>query len=273
MAIRTDLALEAKQLWEQSAEKTTQLRGVKAVERGSVTQVDILDAEGSRALGKPVGRYLTMELPRYDRDVRGPAEALSAELRALMQLSEGESVLVVGLGNQAVTPDALGPQTLSRLFLTRHLIASLPEHFGACRTVSGVAPGVLATTGIESLELVKGAVAHVKPSCVICIDALAAGSVERLCSTVQCCDAGIAPGSGVGNCRAAFSRESLGVPVYAVGVPTVVDAGSDTHMIVTPRDIDEQIRYLSAVLAGALNLALHPDFDYEDFIQFVPILS
>lgn len=273
MAIRTDLALEAKQLWENSAEKTTQLRGVKAVERGSITQVDILDAEGSRALGKPVGTYLTLELPRYDRDARGPAGTLGTELRALMKLSDGDSVLVVGLGNQSVTPDALGPQTLSRLFLTRHLIANLPGQFGACRTVSGVAPGVLATTGIESLELVRGAVAHVKPSCVLCIDALAAGSVERLCTTVQCCDAGIAPGSGVGNCRAAFDKKSLGVPVYAVGVPTVVDAGNDIRMIVTPRDIDEQIRYLSAVLAGAINLALHPEFDYEDFVQFVPILS
>ena len=271
MAIRTDLALEAKQLWEKSAEKTTQLRGVRATERGDVTQVDILDAEGSAALGKPIGTYLTLELPRHDRDARGPAEHLASELQSLMKLSERDSVLVVGLGNRGITPDALGPQTLSRLFLTRHLIANLPKQFGACRAVSGVAPGVLATTGIESLELVKGAVAHVKPSCVLCIDALAAGSVERLCNTVQCCNAGIAPGSGVGNSRAAFDRKSLGVPVYAVGVPTVVDG--EAHMILTPRDIDEQIRYLSAVLAGGINLALHPEFDYEDFVQFVPILS
>ena len=273
MAIRTDLALEAKELWEKSAQKTTQLDGVKAIERGAVTQVDILDDRGAQALGKPIGRYLTMELPHYDRDARKPAQELAAELRELMCLGDEESVLVVGLGNAAITPDALGPQTLSKLFLTRHLISHLPEQFGSCRCVSAVAPGVLATTGVESLELVRGAVAHVKPSCVLCIDALAAGSVERLCSTVQCTDVGIAPGSGVGNCRASFCKDSLGVPVYAVGVPTVMDASADAPLFVTPRDIDAQIRYLSAVLSGAINLALHPNFDYEDFVQFVPILA
>ena len=138
-----------------------------------------------------------------------------------------------------------------------------------CRSVSAVAPGVLATTGIESLELVRGAVRHVQPECVLCIDALAAGSMDRLCRTVQCTNVGIAPGSGVGNRRAAFSEKSLGVPVFAVGVPTVVDGGEG--MIVTPRDIDAQIRYLSALLAAAINLSLHPMFDYEDFTQFVPI--
>ncbi|MBP3412885.1 MAG: GPR endopeptidase [Oscillospiraceae bacterium] len=268
--IRTDLALEAKALWERSAEKTTKLEGVRAVERGNITWVDILDDRGAKALGKPVGSYLTLELPSYDRDPREPAETLAQELRALMKLEEGQSVMVVGLGNTAVTPDALGPETLRGIFLTRHLIQGLPEQFGSCRSVSAIAPGVLATTGVESLELVRGAVKAVKPHCILCVDALAAGSVERLCNTVQCSDAGIAPGSGVGNCRAAFSKESLGVPVYAIGVPTVVDAGGQKHMILTPRDIDEQIAYLSRVLAGGINLALHPEFSYDDFVQFVP---
>ena len=269
MQIRTDLALEAKELWEKSPQNTTKLAGVRAVERGKVTQVDILNEEGAAALGKPVGRYLTVELPRYEGELPSDAMALSEELTALMGLQPKDSVLVVGLGNRSVTPDALGPEVLRHLFLTRHLREALPEQFGACRSVSAVAPGVLATTGIESLELVKGAVRHVQPSCVLCIDALAAGSMDRLCRTVQCADVGIAPGSGVGNCRAAFSKESLGVPVFAVGVPTVVDGGEG--MIVTPRDIDAQIRYLSALLAAAINLTLHPMFDYEDFTQFVPI--
>ena len=279
MAIRTDLALEAKTLWERSAGETTKLEGVRARTRRrgetEITQLDILDPRGEQALGKPIGRYLTMELPRYDRDVRKPAETLAQELRELLRLAEGESVLVIGLGNRAVTPDALGPQTVGRLFLTRHLIENLPAQFGACRSVSALTPGVLATTGIETLEVVRGAVAHVKPGAILAIDALAAGSMERLCRTVQLTDTGIVPGSGVGNRRAAFSRETLGVPVYSLGVPTVVDAPApDGHaqeqMIVTPRDIDAQIRYFSGVLAGGVNLALHPDFDYADFIQFVP---
>lgn len=276
MAVRTDLALEAKTLWEESAGETTKLEGVRARtrQRGGteITELDILDERGEKALGKPAGRYLTMELPRYDRDIRKPAEVLAQELRDLLRDDKG-SVLVVGLGNRAVTPDALGPQTVSRLFLTRHLIENLPAQFGACRCVCALTPGVLATTGIETLEVVRGAIEHVKPTAVLAIDALAAGSMERLCRTVQMTNTGIVPGSGVGNRRAAFDRESLGVPVYSLGVPTVVDATdgqAEAQLIVTPRDIDAQIRFFSGVLAGGVNLALHPDFDFGDFAQFVP---
>lgn len=268
MAIRTDLAVEAKQLWEQSAEKTTRLSGVRAVSRGDVTEVEILNEEGAKALGKPVGRYLTLELPKFSADVRSCAERLAEELADFLRLKADERVLLVGLGNRAVTPDALGPETVDRLFLTRHLIENLPEQFASCRSVSAVCPGVLATTGIETLETVKGVVACVEPECVICIDALAAGSVERLCRTVQITDSGIAPGSGVGNCRAAFSKKSLGVPVYSLGVPTVVDASKESSCFVTPRDIDAQIGFFASVLSGGLNLVLHPEFDYDDFAQF-----
>lgn len=278
MAIRTDLALEAKQLWEHSAGQTTKLEGVVARERENlgfaVTEVEIVDERGQEALGKPIGHYITLELPRYDRDPQHPAEAVAAELTGLLKGKNAESVLVVGLGNAAVTPDAVGPQSTDRLFLTRHLIANLPAQFGACRPVSAVQPGVLATTGIESLELVKGAVAHVRPTLVIAVDALAAGSMDRLCRTVQLSDTGIVPGSGVGNRRCAFSEQTLGVPVLAVGVPTVVDASAlcenaEERMIVTPRDIDAQVRYLSRVIAGGINLALHPDFSYGEIAQFV----
>ncbi len=268
MAIRTDLAVEAKALWEKSVGKTTKLEGVVAREHDGVTTVEILDDVGAQAIGKPVGRYVTVELKKYDTDVRKNAQRLAKELENLIRLKTGESVLVIGLGNRAVTPDALGPQTVDKLFLTRHLIENLPQQFGTCRPVSAVSPGVLATTGIETLETVRGVAQHVRPDHIIAVDALAAGEPERLCSTVQISDTGIAPGSGVGNRRAAFDEKSLGVKVYALGVPTVTDVLADSRMIVTPRDIDAHISYLSSVLAGALNLLMHPEFDYDDFAQF-----
>ena len=170
-------------------------------------------------------------------------------------------------------PDALGPLCLRGLFLTRHLIRHLPEQFGGVRPVSAVAPGVLATTGMESLELVRGAVRHVRPACVLAVDALAAAAPERLCRTFQLSDAGIVPGSGVGNARAALQKRTLGVPVFCLGVPTVLDAGTlggPRGMIVTPRDIDAQVRFLGRVAADAVNLALHPEISYDDFAQFIP---
>ena len=190
-----------------------------------------------------------------------------------MRLQPGQGVLVAGLGNEAVTPDALGPLCLRGLFLTRHLIRHLPEQFGGVRPVSAVAPGVLATTGMESLELVRGAVRHVRPACVLAVDALAAAAPERLCRTFQLSDAGIVPGSGVGNARAALQKRTLGVPVFCLGVPTVLDAGTlggPRGMIVTPRDIDAQVRFLGRVAADAVNLALHPEISYDDFAQFIP---
>ena len=268
MAIRTDLAMEAKALWEKSAEKTTKLEGVRASERDGVTLVEILDEKGSTALGKPIGRYLTMELQKYCTDVRKTAEKLARQLENLIDWEPHRNVLVIGLGNRAVTPDALGPMTVEKLLLTRHMIQTLPQQFGFCRSVSALTPGVLATTGIETLETVKGAVEHVKPDCLIAVDALAAGSMQRLCNTVQISDSGIAPGSGVGNRREAFDWETLNIPVYAIGVPTVVDSQTDDHMIVTPKDIDARVNFLSSVLAGGLNLVLHPEFDYDDFAQF-----
>lgn len=277
MGIRTDLAMEAKALWERSAGKTTKLAGVRARERErdgfAVTDVHILDRRGEAALGKPAGRYVTLELPPLARDVCPAAEALAAELRRLLRLQPGQGVLVAGLGNEAVTPDALGPLCLRGLFLTRHLIRHLPEQFGGVRPVSAVAPGVLATTGMESLELVRGAVRHVRPACVLAVDALAAAAPERLCRTFQLSDAGIVPGSGVGNARAALQKRTLGVPVFCLGVPTVLDAGTlggPRGMIVTPRDIDAQVRFLGRVAADAVNLALHPEISYDDFAQFIP---
>jgi spore protease len=227
MGRRTDLAVEERELWQQSAGYTTQLPGVRARENTgkgiTTTWVDILDDRGAKALHKPIGAYITLEL---DKDVlRSPAgfsRAAERLGRTLGKLLPQGQALVVGLGNESVTPDAVGPRALDHLLVTRHLEKYLPNF----RSVSAIAPGVLGTTGMESVEVVRGIVERTHPECVIVLDALASRSLDRLCTTVQITDAGITPGSGVGNSRAAFNRETLGVPVCAVGVPTVVDVAT-----------------------------------------------
>ena len=227
---RTDLALEARELWQESAGKTTRLPGVRAETRKAegypVTRVEILDEQGAEALGKPVGTYVTVDLTAYwerradffPRAVR----AVGGQLKEL--LPEEGGVLAACLGNAAMTPDALGPLAADWVLATRHLSESLP--FAGFRPAAVCRTGVLGTTGIESAEAVRGAAEQVHPAAVIAVDALASRRRARLCSTVQLSDTGILPGSGVGNHRAALNRETLGVPVIAVGVPTVVDAAT-----------------------------------------------
>ncbi|MEA4942435.1 Germination protease [bioreactor metagenome] len=290
-AKRTDLALEAQELWQESAEKTAKLSGVKAGksrrEGYPVTKVEILDDEGAQTLGKPVGTYLTLDLTAYwqrkedyfDRAVR----ALGAELKKMLP-GDG-AALVIGLGNRAMTPDAVGPLTLESVLITRHLRAAMPKQFGGFRPVSAFSVGVLGTTGVESAEAVRGLVKEVEPDFVIAVDALASRRTGRVCATVQLSDSGIVPGSGVGNHRSALNKESLGVPVFAVGVPTVVDAATlaadlleesgvtefdekrlrsrKQPMTVTPRDIDAQVRELSRVLGYGVNWALQ-ELEIED---------
>ena len=253
---RTDLAVEATQLWQEQAGETTQLRGVQArdsVREGyPVTTVRILDESGAQALGKPVGTYMTLELDglaRREEDAfRRAARALAAELRGLLDLKEGDAVLVVGLGNRAITPDAIGPKAADHTLVTRHLVERVPEHFGAFRPVAALAAGVLGTTGMESGELVPAVVEKTRPACVLAVDALASRSLRRVCRTVQLSDTGIVPGSGVGNHRAALNRETLGVPVIAIGVPTVVDAATLAATF-WPRRARES--WTRAALAGA----------------------
>lgn len=281
---RTDLALEAQELWKESAEKTTRLPGVRARNRKRegwpITRVEILNDTGAKALGKPVGTYVTVDLTAFrDRreDFFGRAvRALGAELRELLP-QEG-TALVVGLGNRAMTPDAVGPQALDHLLVTRHLLRAMPEQFSGLRPVAAVRTGVLATTGLESAELVRGAAETVRPDFIVAVDALAARRMARVCATVQVSDTGIAPGSGVGNRRMALNEESLGVPVFAVGIPTVVDGatlaadlmeeagvpeldpealrGRGQPLMVTPQDIDARVRDLSKMVGYALNWAL-----------------
>ena len=237
---RTDLAMEAKELWQETAGQTTKLQGVRAREqvmRGiTTTVVEILSPDGARALQKPVGTYVTMELQRGL--LREPAGFNRAAVRLGKELAkmipERGPVLVAGLGNAAVTPDAIGPRALDHLVVTRHLGGSFPQ----LRSVSAIAPGVLGTTGLESMEVVRGIVERSGPCCVVVLDALASRSLNRLCTTIQIADTGITPGSGVGNRRAVFDRSTLGVPVLAVGVPTVVETSTLLQDVLEEMDVN-----------------------------------
>ncbi|NCB62147.1 MAG: GPR endopeptidase [Clostridia bacterium] len=296
---RTDLAVEAHQLWSESAEKETKLPGVRARDTDRegypVTTVEILDEQGADALGKPVGTYVTIDLSglaRREEDAFGrAARALAAELTDILKLPEGASALVVGLGNRAITPDAIGPFASEHTLVTRHLVSEVPEHFGSFRPVAALAAGVLGTTGVESGELVRAVADKIKPACVIAVDALASRSMDKVCSTVQLADTGIVPGSGVGNHRAALNRETLGVPVIALGVPTVVDAatltadvlaeagkgeldpaalgGVGSDLMVTPRDIDQRVADMSKVIGYGINLALQTGLTVADVEMFL----
>ena len=291
---RTDLAAESTQLWQEQAGETTQLRGVQArdsVREGyKVTTVRILDESGAQALGKPVGTYITVELDgllRREEDAfPRAARALAAELRGLLDLKEGDAVLVAGLGNRAITPDGIGPKAADYTLVTRHLVEQVPEQFGAFRPVSALAAGVLGTTGMESGELISAVVEKTRPACVLAVDALASRSLRRVGRTVQLSDTGIVPGSGVGNHRMALNRETLGVPVIAIGVPTVVDAatlacdllseagredldpaalsGAGENLIVTPREVDTQVGDLAKVIGYGIDLALQSGLDVAD---------
>lgn len=279
MRIRTDLAVEAR---ESFAGSDTEVHGVVVEEEYDeqrdihLTRVKIVSERGAREMGKPMGNYLTLEAPGlaspdedYHREI---SEVLAQHLKDLMR-EEERSVLVAGLGNRDVTPDALGPKTVGNLLITRHLIREYgQEVMGTphCRQISGIVPGVMAQTGMETSEIIKGIVEQTEPDLLIVIDALAARSTKRLSRTIQLTDTGIQPGSGVGNHRNSLTEESLGIPVIAIGVPTVVEAAAIVYdaqgsseqlpphlngMFVTPKNIDETIKQLSFTLSEALNLA------------------
>lgn len=280
----TDLAIEATQLWQERNAGT--LPGVRQEERKredfAVTEVEVLNEEGAQAVGKPAGRYLTLDTgPRQGRDadfLPRLSGAVAEELRGLLKLKESESVLVVGLGNRSITPDAVGPWAVDQTVVTRHLVRALPDSFGQFRSVSALATGVLGTTGVESGELVKALCAQLRPGAVIAVDALAARSAQRLCTTVQLADTGIVPGSGVGNARFALTEESLGCRVIAVGVPTVIRGavlcaqvgGSDEEqnalgeLFVTPKDIDSAASELARAIGWGVSMAVQKDLRLEE---------
>lgn len=295
--VRTDLALEAREDMEDSAEGC---RGVSVEEEYKeeseirITRVVIETRNGAKAMGKPIGTYITLEAPamaqpdeNYHTEISGE---LAYQLKSIIPgLDKELSVMVVGLGNRDVTADSLGPNVVDNLTITRHMVKEYGRAAFNCskiHRISGLIPGVMAKTGMESQEIIQGVVEMTKPDVVIVIDALAARSTRRLNRTIQITNTGIHPGSGVGNHRNSISEEGLGIPVIAIGVPTVVDAativsdalekmtrqnggkaldvqeemmhglGELYNMYVTGKDVDYEIRQISHIICSAINTVL-----------------
>lgn len=231
---RTDLALERRDIYKK-VNRLQEIEGVESSEEQineniKVSRVKITNQNGEKSLGKPMGNYITIDVKKLklaqEEEIQKSAETLTNELQKIIDIhtdKQGE-ILVVGLGNIYVTPDALGPKVINEIDVTRHVKKYLPNYIDEnARSVSAISPGVLGTTGIETVEILKGIVDNVKPKLLIVIDALASRSIERISSTIQLSDTGIVPGAGVGNTRQEISIKTLGVPVIALGVPTVVE--------------------------------------------------
>ena len=232
---RTDLALERTNMY-RKANKLEKIDGIDTDEENvsdniKVSRVKITNENGEKAIGKKKGIYVTIDLKKFkladDDEIQKASDILSKELKNILitHISEKDDILVVGLGNVYVTPDSLGPKVINEIDVTRHIIKYLPQYIDEnTRPVTAISPGVLGTTGIETLEILKGIVDNVKPKLIIIIDALASRSIERISSTIQISDTGIVPGAGVGNTRMELSESTLGVPVIALGIPTVVES-------------------------------------------------
>ena len=235
---RTDLALERRDLYRKANNIENEVSGIETEEEKNgeklkITRVKVLDKQGEEAIGKPIGTYITIDVKGLkianEEEIQKASEIVTKELKTLIEkhIQNKEPILVVGLGNQYVTPDALGPKVINEIDITRHLLQYMPEVLDEnTRPVSAVSPGVLGTTGIETQEILKGIVENIKPQLIIIIDALASRSIERISSSIQIADTGIVPGAGVGNARKELTQETLGVPVIAMGIPTVVEAAT-----------------------------------------------
>lgn len=309
--IRTDLAIEAREMCTENDEKEAENPGIKVSEYGEdgvfVTEIEVISPEGERAIGKPMGKYITIEAPdiKYSKSVyERTCVEISEQIRKLCNIKEDTKTLVVGLGNEMITPDALGPEVVSGLMVTNHIKTHLENVLDeSYSSVCAIVPGVLGTTGIETTDIIKGVADKISPEIVICVDALAARSAGRISTTFQICDTGISPGSGVENKRCAINEESLGAKVIAIGVPTVVDAAtiaSDSidaafrkenpdgafpgnkreiikkaltenagNMMVTPKDIDLVIKRAAKTVANGINLALHRNLTFQDIENYV----
>ncbi|MBR3785016.1 MAG: GPR endopeptidase [Firmicutes bacterium] len=291
MKYRTDLAVEGVESLENSGVKPGKKDGVivencQIDDDIKVTTVDIVNLKGEALLGKPTGRYVTMEIRNLMEEEGNLAErvarALSAELSKLVSHDYHRRVLVIGLGNEKVTPDSLGPAAVSKIKITSHLFWIFDcDGDEEMSNVSGLAPGVTAVTGIETADLIAKAVELTRPDTVIAIDALAARNIERVSTTIQISDTGISPGAGMGNMRKQLNEETLGTKVIAIGVPTVIDSATlileaaeamnlpegqiqdylqsrEMDMVVTSTDIDFVIKAFSDIIAKAVNMTLHP---------------
>ena len=295
--IRTDLAVETSEKRPDGKEISGLL--VEKEKRGediTITKVRIETQKAAKTMGKPRGTYISIEADQmmeedndYHREI---SEIFSEQLKNFLPKQyQKKKILVIGLGNREVTPDALGPKVIDQLFITRHLLEEFGKYMvelGECCSISGIVPGVMAQTGMETVEILQGVVAQTKPDIVIAVDALAARSIKRLNRTIQITDTGIIPGSGVGNYRNAITKEHLGIPVIAVGIPTVVDAATIVAdfctglmenkqeleemeetvrgmippklnaMYVTSKDIDEAVNRLSYTISEGLNMTFVP---------------
>ncbi|MDS1029891.1 GPR endopeptidase [Bacillota bacterium LX-D] len=313
--VQMDLALEATEVLR--GDLNQELPGISEQKEqfanGSVTKIKVLNSTGEKITGKPIGTYLTIEAPDLKVNNRQIHQVISAELGkqiqqlfAELQLKKEASVLLVGLGNWEATPDALGPKVIEKSLVTRHLYHYAPEELrGGLREVSAFAPGVLGITGIETAEIIKGVVDRIHPSVVIAIDALAAANLERICTTIQLSNTGINPGSGIGNKRVGINQETMGVPVIAIGIPTVINAAVIAYRVfaaitsgnpyltqqineerissivgqilepfggqltVTPKEIDELINNTARVIADGINQGLHPEINPENSAMYL----
>ncbi len=288
MEIRTDLALERRELAPEPCGGITS--ETLSMGNTKITRITVTDPQGAKLVGKPQGTYITIEVPPFSDESASDDErrsAITVELNRI--LPQNGPILIAGLGNADITPDALGPKTVEHILATRHIGQELSTALGlgVLRSVSVISPGVLGKTGIETAEIIKGVVGEVNPAAVIVIDALASRRLSRLGCTVQIADTGITPGSGVGNSRSEISQSTLGVPVVALGVPTVVDATTlakdllqgeeeqeDIHqngagMMVTPKEIDTVITHAADLVALSINCALHPHLSPEVLMALV----
>ena len=232
---RTDLATERRDIYQKVSKQVGEIDGIESTkeevnENIKVERVKITNENGEKAIGKPVGNYITIDIKKFkiamEEQIEQAANTLSNELKKILDehVDKQGEILVVGLGNIYVTPDSLGPKVINEIDVTRHIINYLPQYVDkGTRMVSAIAPGVLGTTGIETVEILKGIVDNIHPKLVIVIDALASRSIERISSTIQISDTGIVPGAGVGNTRSEISIKTLGIPVIAIGIPTVVE--------------------------------------------------
>lgn len=283
--IRTDLAIESPAL---SSETLPGIMQSTQTEEGmKITTVKIQNHEGSKALSKPIGDYITFELDSiqgFTDNLEGEVSAFSKRLKDM--LPPKGLVLVAGLGNSDITPDAVGPYTVDGILATRHFAGTKSTGLENLRPVSAIAPGVLGQTGIETAEIFHGVCEKIHPAAVIAVDALAARNLDRLGTTVQMSNTGISPGSGVQNSRKELSENTLGLPVIAIGIPTVVDLNTIAYdltqqqpseekktqgMMVTPREIDRMISKAAKFLSLGINAALQPDLNLEDILSLTDL--
>ncbi|MFR5876854.1 MAG: GPR endopeptidase [Eubacterium sp.] len=273
MENRTDLALESYE----STEKT-ELDGVIVRQTGDVTTVSVTNQNGANALGKPIGKYITLEVKSFVNDTDifdGRLNDFADVLKSILP-KKMKSILVAGLGNENITADALGPKTNNYILSTRHIVEDLKNTSGFENlfSVSSISTGVLGDTGIETAEIIKGISQQINPSCVIAVDALAASSTDRLGTTVQFSDTGISPGSGVGNHRYEISEKTLGIPVISIGIPTVVNTAvisgnNNDNAFVTPREIDRITEQGAKLIGMGINVCLQKDIDSRDLFTLV----